>query len=162
MSEYDRLLTRQIKRYLGDQAEITEQMHGLFLSVSASYRHYENDRAMLERAMDLSSEELQEKSNLLRKDQVEQQQLLKKLKEAIEALAQDDQTLERTWSGDDLLSIADALAHQIKHRKQAEELLNASESNLLALVENTQDAIFSLDRDLRILSFNTVSARFFN
>ena len=43
----------------------------------------------------------------------------------------------------------------ITERKQAERNLQASESNLLAVIENTDAFIYSLDRDLRYVTYNT-------
>jgi len=43
----------------------------------------------------------------------------------------------------------------ITERKQMEHALQASRANLLALIENTNDAIFSVDRNLRLLTYNS-------
>ncbi|MCW3110472.1 MAG: hypothetical protein JWQ09_4978 [Segetibacter sp.] len=43
---------------------------------------------------------------------------------------------------------------EITERKQAEELLRRSESNLTAIIENTDASIYSLDRDFKYITFN--------
>lgn len=44
--------------------------------------------------------------------------------------------------------------HNITGRKKAEHALSISESNLSAMIENTDAAIYSLDKDLRYITFN--------
>lgn len=55
----------------------------------------------------------------------------------------------------------DAILYHVRditERKQAEAQLRASEANLTALIENTQDMIWSIDTEYRLLTFN-LSAR---
>ena len=44
--------------------------------------------------------------------------------------------------------------HDITARKKAEELVIVSQSNLKAIIENTNAAIYSLDKELRYITFN--------
>jgi len=55
---YNKLLERQIKRYLKNLPEIPEEFKAVFQSVSDSYSHYEADRSLLERSLEVSSGEL--------------------------------------------------------------------------------------------------------
>lgn len=56
---YNKLLERQIKRYLkGGTDELDEKVKALLLSISQSYDHYEQNRMLIERSLELSSEEL--------------------------------------------------------------------------------------------------------
>jgi len=54
----NKLLIRQINRYLKDGTAIPEGFHDLFSAISNAYDHYEQDRSLLERALELSSNEL--------------------------------------------------------------------------------------------------------
>lgn len=56
--EFNKLLKRQIKRKLGKTEELSPQMLDFLQVISNSYDHFEKDRQMIERAMDLSSAEL--------------------------------------------------------------------------------------------------------
>jgi PAS domain S-box-containing protein len=52
------LLNRQIRRHLGTDASIAEPWTGLIRAVDEAYRQGDEDRAMLERALEISSQEL--------------------------------------------------------------------------------------------------------
>ncbi|HYG53410.1 MAG TPA: SpoIIE family protein phosphatase [Flavobacteriales bacterium] len=55
----NKLLERQIKRYLrGGIDNLDPQVKALLTSISQSYDHYEQNRIMIERSLELSSEEL--------------------------------------------------------------------------------------------------------
>lgn len=50
--------------------------------------------------------------------------------------------------------VFDGLILDITERKQAEEALQASRANLLAILENTTDIIAAYDREIRLVAFN--------
>jgi two-component system cell cycle sensor histidine kinase/response regulator CckA len=54
-----------------------------------------------------------------------------------------------------------AFFRDITERKKMEEEVKASWANLLSLIENTPDSIFSVDRDLRLITFNSPFAESF-
>jgi len=54
----NRLLSRQIKRAFGKDYEPSPEMQKFFETINSSYDHFEKDRAIIERAMKISSEEL--------------------------------------------------------------------------------------------------------
>lgn len=58
-------------------------------------------------------------------------------------------------SEDGMLRFIMVEGHDITERQKAEENRRVSEANLLALVENSSGAIWSLDSDLRYLTFNS-------
>jgi len=55
---YNKLLERQIRRNLRDDPEIPEKFLKIFQAISDSYNHNASDRDMLERSLDVSSQEL--------------------------------------------------------------------------------------------------------
>lgn len=57
MPDYHRLLRRQLRRHCGE-GEHTDRIQPLLRAISAAYQSSDDDRAMLERAMELSSHEL--------------------------------------------------------------------------------------------------------
>jgi PAS domain S-box-containing protein len=52
------LLSRQLRRALGDSFSIPEEWQGLIGAVNDAYRAFDDDRSMLERSLELSSQEL--------------------------------------------------------------------------------------------------------
>jgi PAS domain S-box-containing protein len=59
------LLTRQIRRHLGNEA-IPEIANGLLVAIDEAYRENDWDRAMLERALEISSQDLLEANSQMR------------------------------------------------------------------------------------------------
>jgi PAS domain S-box-containing protein len=60
----------------------------------------------------------------------------------------------------DVLGIV-GLGHDITERKEAEAALQASKDNLLALMNNSNDSIFSMDMERRLITFNATFANRF-
>ncbi|NUM71689.1 MAG: hypothetical protein HUU43_12640, partial [Ignavibacteriaceae bacterium] len=52
------LLLRQLRKNIGDLKYIPEELFPLLKTISESYEHYDEDRKLLERSLDLSSDEL--------------------------------------------------------------------------------------------------------
>ena len=63
----NRLLKRQINRHIKNNESLSAEHQALFQEIEETYAHYESDRALLERAMDLSSEELREQKEQIKK-----------------------------------------------------------------------------------------------
>ncbi|HOY95499.1 MAG TPA: SpoIIE family protein phosphatase [Catalimonadaceae bacterium] len=62
---FNKLLERQIKRYLKNTEFGTQEFHDLFQAISQAYDHHEEDRQLVERALELSSAELSETNRSL-------------------------------------------------------------------------------------------------
>lgn len=64
----NKLLQRQVQKYLGNPETIPGELAALLKAVSDSYDHFEKDRKMLERSIDLSSQEMSTLNEQLKKD----------------------------------------------------------------------------------------------
>jgi len=60
------LLKRQLRRFFGDRFSTPEEWQGFVDAVNAAYREFDADREMLERALDLSSQELLQANSEMR------------------------------------------------------------------------------------------------
>ena len=60
------LLQRQIRRSVGKSADVTRELNGLIELVNEAYKQFDADREMLERSLDLSSDELIEANSEMR------------------------------------------------------------------------------------------------
>lgn len=58
MEQLHSLLRRQLKRTIGDVSTASPELRELLDMVDAAYRQFDDDRAMVERSLDLSSQEL--------------------------------------------------------------------------------------------------------
>src|ERR1043165_752081 len=82
----NKLLQRQINKYLGADQTLPANILKLLSVISESYEHYEKDRQMLERSIELSSGEMKDLNSNLRKEIATNQQHLAHL-EASQRLA---------------------------------------------------------------------------
>ncbi len=64
----NKLLLRQVQKYLIDKEEFSPELNKVLSVISESYDHYEKDRKMLEHSIELSSNELVELNNKLKKE----------------------------------------------------------------------------------------------
>ncbi|MDO8680045.1 MAG: response regulator [Acidobacteriota bacterium] len=65
MSDFHSLLRRQLKRHFPDGA-VPPDLESMLAAVDQAYRQFDDDRAMLERSLDLSSQELLQANTQLR------------------------------------------------------------------------------------------------
>jgi len=132
MKKFNRLLSRQIKRTLGGMDKIPPEMMVLLEKINESYEHFNEDRRLLERAMDISSEELGEANNLLRAESKKQVQVLEGLRDALSTLWSVDHkdSEDKIAEDKDLLEIADLLKKQSKQIKEIEKELSEVNTEL--------------------------------
>ncbi|MFH2140544.1 MAG: histidine kinase, partial [Pseudomonadota bacterium] len=70
-----RLLARQIKRHLGDPAELPAALATFIAAVDDAYDNADADRLLIERSLDLMSKELTEANDGLRKELAEHRRI---------------------------------------------------------------------------------------
>jgi len=61
------LLRRQLRRFLGVEEPVPESCRELVAAIDGAYQHFEDDRRMLERSLELSSQELLQANDELRR-----------------------------------------------------------------------------------------------
>jgi PAS domain S-box-containing protein len=108
----NKLLQRQIEKFLGDVDSSAQALGPLIDAISDAYDSFETDRRLIERALDLSSEELTETNRQLRQEVIEREKAqehiscLNRLKEDLIAPVTIDEKLRRVT--DSLVKIFDA------------------------------------------------------
>jgi signal transduction histidine kinase len=68
MQDLNKLLSRQAQKYLGGLDKVPENFHAFIQAISESYNHYEKDHHLLERSIELSSGEMIELNEQLKKE----------------------------------------------------------------------------------------------
>ena len=157
MSAYHKILQRQINEYLKRGLKICPELDGLFKTISDTYMHYEKDRQLIERSMDLSSRELYQSNERLKEDHRQQETVLNALKQAISDLKIEElpNSAIQDIEGNDLLAMVGLLREKIRMTKEFEEELRVSGLKFQAIVENTEDVIWSVDENFRLSIFNS-------
>src|SRR5947207_2370413 len=125
---YNKLLLRQIQKNFGGVDDIPENLVALFNVISNSYDHYEKDRSMIERSIELSSKEMIELNNNLRNE-------IKEIEKAnIRILS--TTKIPFTASGTDIPAVL-GVSIDITESKKAEETTLL----LSDMISNTSEAI---------------------
>jgi light-regulated signal transduction histidine kinase (bacteriophytochrome) len=142
----NRLLKRQIKRYFKGIENVPDELLPFLEAVERSYKHYEDDRVLLERAMELSSEELVEANQYLRRESEEQKAVLKKLKSTLKtvlSISPEEETEDEKLKDDeDMLRIVTVLEEKLRQVKVYEE-------KLLAVNNELEDFAYIISHDLK-------------
>lgn len=119
----NKLLLRQAIKYFGSSEKLPEYLLSFLNLISDTYDHYEKDRKMLERSIELSSQEMVELNSKLRKETEEShKEVYVKLKESLDIL--NDEKENTSINANDFLKlsyIADVLKNETKKRRLAEK-----------------------------------------
>ena len=123
------LLKRQIRKYLSEDLAENENLKNFLYAVNSSYKTFEDQFAMQQRAMTISSEELFEANQQLKKEAEIQQEVIDKLKHVLDTL--NFYNLPENLSADNLeldgLKMIEFIGNQTKEivqiNKQRETLL---------------------------------------
>lgn len=73
-----RLLQRQLRRFLGSDQDIPEELERLIEAIDAAYVQADDDRALLERSLELTSQELLDRNEQLRIRREELENMVRK------------------------------------------------------------------------------------
>jgi PAS domain S-box-containing protein len=150
----NRLLKRQILRYLGGIEKVPESLLPFLEAIDRSYDHYEDDRLLLERSMEINSSELEESNEQLRSDALKQKEILQRLKESLDTLlavdAEGGSETSFIEDEDDVLKVIDFIEIQSRHIKEVEkEILQVQH-----FINQSNDAIQVMDVEGRLVFAN--------
>jgi len=146
----NKLLQRQIKKYLPDELAGLPGIAPFLQAVAASYYAFEKDTILSERAFKMSEEEYMEVNEKLQKELELKKLSIEKLKAAVVETGIEGFTME----GDDLLEIMDLLNAQISKRKESEVELKASQELWQFALEGAGDGVWDYDFQSRKIFFS--------
>ncbi len=144
--EFNKLLKRQLSKYFPQG--IPDGMDGFLYAVNSSYEHYETDRSMIERSMELSSAELTEANSKIREESKKQKLVLDKLKDSINALRSAGiikDEMDDIRDEGDVLDAVNALKKLIERTQKAEKNLYESEERHRTVVESLSEGLIITD-----------------
>ena len=124
------LLKRQIRKHLSEELKNSKDLELFLNAVNRSYNNFDEQTAMIQRAMSISSDELYNANRKLQAEAKEQQELIDKLKDVINTLKfynlKDDEKADAVeLSGSHLVDYIDSQTKEIvEMNKQKESLLN--------------------------------------
>lgn len=134
-NEFNRLLNRQLRRSYGEAVPDDEKFREFLAQVSSAYKHFEDDRALLERTMELNSSELNQANEKLRREAYSQRVLLSMLQEAIAVLEDEKpglpaESTKEVLDPDELVKKAGMLRRIAERQKKTETLLRQQEARM--------------------------------
>jgi two-component system, NtrC family, sensor kinase len=142
-----KLLERQIKRYLGDSVKLSPELSAFIAAVDDAYNSADADRLMIERSLDLMSQELTDANAGLRSQLVERQRtemaLLKEKDEQRILIRKLEDIHSQLLQSEKMASIgqlAAGIAHEINNP------IGYVYSNLGTLEKYVQDGLNMLDQ----------------
>jgi PAS domain S-box-containing protein len=144
-----KLLATQIKRHLKEKQEIPPEWNEFVEAISLAYLDAEDDYELMERAMNISSEELMEKNLTLMDEISKRKQVEDKLKNINLELEQ--RVNVRTKE----------LNHSNEQLNFEINKLNESESRIRTIMNNVIDGIITIDEDGIIESISPAAVHIF-
>ncbi|SFI51211.1 sensor histidine kinase [Olleya namhaensis] len=124
------LLKRQIRKYLNAELKNNSDLTELFDAIDSSYRNFDEQSSMIQRAMAISSDELYAANRKLQNEAKEQKEVIDKLKSVIDTLKfynlkEDEQADDVELTGSNLVDFIDNQTKEIvKMNKQKQSMLN--------------------------------------
>ncbi|MEJ7587231.1 MAG: PAS domain S-box protein [Ferruginibacter sp.] len=146
---FNKLLEKQIKKYLDNDCLQQEQVKRFINAVSNSYNSYEKDHALSSHAFKISEQDYAAINEQL-KEQVEiKRQGIKNLKEAISNIKDlTENTVPIDINEDNLVDTFAYLNEQIGKRKNVERELKNSETHLSAAAKRLSQLITNLNNGI--------------
>jgi signal transduction histidine kinase/CheY-like chemotaxis protein len=143
--EFHRLFQRQLKKFNVDIEELAPNVKEFLSSLNSSYLHMEENRLLVERAMRLSSEELEEKNKRLHEESQKQQVLIESLKTSFKSLSTGGEEI----NDDNLIHIAEQIKVAIKERKKIEKDLVKAREVAEASLETRKIFLANISHEVR-------------
>lgn len=116
----NKLLERQVRKTFGDLSKVPQNLLPFLEIVSRAYDGFEQDRDLMERSLELSSQELTDANKKLRQEADTQKAILESLREATATLKPGKGTGEWLTTKEDAVSLARSLSKLIAEEKALE------------------------------------------
>lgn len=151
MKPRHKLLSRQIRKYLKSYDSEDEAVEKFLDAVNESYSHYERDRKLLERSMDITFKELAITNARLRDESQSRKLAIDNLRIALDTLRSNDgydlgvDSIDET----NLVSLAEVIHRQVAEIEEAENKLIQQNQTLRKINSELDRFVYSASHDLR-------------
>ena len=142
------LLKRQIRKYLPEDIRESGRLDDFIDAIDKSYVNSDNQFAMLQRATMVSSKELSEASEKLKKESDAQKEIIEKLKNVINTLRIDGSEEETTLENITTLKLVDFIDNQTKEILRVNQQKDELVKNLEKQNQELNDYTHMISHDL--------------
>ena len=148
---FNKLLERQIKKYLPEDYQNQEDLVRFIQAVHDSYEEYERDRKLFNHAFACSENEYIQINDKLKKEAKLKHASIQQLKETIHKFkGSDNITYNDT---DDLSDIINYLENELQEKKKADDLLQQSEKRLRLALSTIDDNVWEYHFPSQTITF---------
>jgi len=146
----NKLLQKQIHKHLNSDYGNDTSLKLFIEAINNTYDHIEKDRQLIERSMEISSNELTAANKKLRCESEENRIALLKLQESLQLLQQDYSELNRKENKDlNIIDIANIIKLETEKRKYAELKLKDNLNNLEKINKELDQFAYIVSHDLK-------------
>ncbi|THU36881.1 PAS domain S-box protein [Niastella caeni] len=147
---FNKLLERQIKKYLPEDYILQENLARFIQAVHDSYEEYERDKKLFNHAFACSENEYMHINEKLKKEAKLKHASIQQLKETINKFKGTNAFYNDT---DDLSDVINYLEHELQEKKKADDLLQQSEKRLRMALSTIDDNVWEYNFTTRTMTF---------
>ena len=156
---YNKLLNRQIRKYLPDDLAKQEGLQAFLKSVNSSYESFERDRELMDHAFTVSEKEFSNVNNELNSLAEQRLVTLKKLNETISSLL--GATNEQEDKPGSLVRLSEKIRNQVRINKITQGELSRNINLFKTLLANLQSGVLIENEHREVLFTNDLFCSFF-